>query len=392
MNARPGTTANGQLRHERELRGWSQKRVADAVGTNKFMVSRWEGGVMMPSPHFREQLCLLFGKTAEELGFIPPVTSYKETVEVTLFWRVPLRRNPFFTGRAGILEELDALLRTSEAVTPTQSYALYGLGGIGKTQLVVEYAYQHAREFAAIFWIGAESVETIVASFLDIAEVLQLPQRQEADQQQAIAAVQRWLTTHPGWLLIWDNLEDQELFQRFLPSTRHGVNLITTRSQAVGTLAQGIEVQTMEPEEGMLFLLRRAKVFAGRLESEQMSQCAVRFPADHAAAHTLVTIMGGLPLALDQAGAYIEESGCSVSDYLQRYTTQRAQLLERRGVLARDHPETIAATFRLASQCLAQDHPIAADLLRICALLHAEAIPEELFTAGALHLGQFWSL
>lgn len=285
------------------------------------------------------------------------------------------------------LEELDALLQGSPAATPTQSYALYGLGGIGKTQIVVEYAYLHAREFAAIFWIGAESVETIIASLLEIAEVLQLPQRQEADQQQAIAAVQRWLITHSGWLLIWDNLEDQQLFQRFLPPTRHGVNLITTRSQAVGTLAQGLEVQTMEPEEGMLLLLRRAKVFAGRLHSEQMSQFAVRLPTDYAAARMLVTIMGGLTLALDQAGAYIEESGCSVSDYLQRYATQRAQLLERRGMLARDHLESIAATFRLASQRLAHDHPVAADLLRICTQLHAETIPEELFTAGALHLG-----
>lgn len=388
MKARSATTANERLRRERELRGWSQKRVADALGTNKFMISRWEGGVMLPSPHFREQLCLLFGKTAEELGFISPVTGGEESAEMPLFWHLPLRRNPFFTGRAGILQELDALLRVSPATALTPSYALHGLGGIGKTQIVVEYAYQHALEYVAIFWIEAESVETIVASFHAIADVLQLPHPRKGDQRQAIAAVQRWLVRHTGWLLIWDNLADLELFQHFLPSTRHGANLLTTCNQAVGTLAQGIEVQTMEPEEGLLLLLRRAKVLSPNVESEQVSQFAGRSPTDYAAAQTLVTAMGGLPLALDQAGAYIEETGCSVSDYLQRYTTGRAQLLERRGLLAGDHPASMTATFRQASQRLEQDHPVAADLLRVCALLDAEAIPEELFTMDALYPGR----
>jgi hypothetical protein len=87
--------------------------VADAVGTNKFMVSRWEGGVMTPNPHFREQLCVLFGKTAEELGFISPVTGCQAAAEALPrqpLWHVPLRRNPFFTGRETDLAGLAAAL------------------------------------------------------------------------------------------------------------------------------------------------------------------------------------------------------------------------------------------------------------------------------------------
>src|SRR5258708_3393452 len=133
MNSRSGTTASGRLRHEREMRGWSQKRVADAVGTSKFMISRWEGGVTMPGPHFREQLCLLFGKTAEELGFIPPVNGPEETIEASPLWYVPLRRNPFFTGREADLEQVYTALQASG--TAALSQAISGLGGIGKTSL-----------------------------------------------------------------------------------------------------------------------------------------------------------------------------------------------------------------------------------------------------------------
>jgi len=97
--------------------------------------------------------------------------------------------------------------------------------------------------------------------------------------------------------------------------------------------------------------------------------------------------MGGLPLALDQAGAYIEETGCSVSAYLQRYEQQRARLLERRGALAGDHPHSVTATFLLVSKRIEREQSAAADLLHVCALLYAEAIPEELFVAGAAYLG-----
>src|SRR5258708_272403 len=139
-------------------------------------------------------------------------------------------------------------------------------------------------------------------------ELLQFPDQQEADQQRIIVAVQRWLTTHSGWLLIWDNLEEMELLQRFLPPASRGAVLITTQRQALGTLAQGLELPTMTPEEGMLLLLRRAKVLSPQVMSEQMHQLAVSKPTEYAAARELGTVMGGLPLALDQPGAYIAET------------------------------------------------------------------------------------
>ncbi len=236
-------------------------------------------------------------------------------------------------------------------------------------------------------WIEAETGERITGRLLRIAEILPLPERQETDQPRILAAVQRWLTTHSQWLLIWDNLEDPDLLQRWLPPARQGMILITTRGPTLGTLALGRELLPMEQEEGMLFLLYRAKVLEPVATQEQMRQFAVRSPTESAAAGKLVTALGGLPLALDQAGAYIEETGCGLVDYVQRYEQHRAHLLSRRGTLEGYHPNSVATTFKLSMQRVEREQRAAADLLRVCAFLQAEAIPEELFVAGAAHLG-----
>ena len=88
----------------------------------------------------------------------------------------------------------------------------------------------------------------------------------------------------------------------------------------------------------------------------------------------------GFPLALDQAGAYIEETSCSLSDYIERYATRRNVLLSNRGGLSDYHPTSVAATLSLSIQQVEQASPSAANLLRFCAFLHAEAIPEEFIT------------
>jgi hypothetical protein len=97
--------------------------------------------------------------------------------------------------------------------------------------------------------------------------------------------------------------------------------------------------------------------------------------------------LGGLPLALDQAGAYIEEVQCSLSDYQQRYQTRGSLLLQRRGGLALDHPEPVATTWSLSFEKVEQRSPVAAELLRLCTFLHPDAIPIELIMQSADSLG-----
>ena len=372
------------LKTHRKRKRLTQKQLAQQLGVHANTISSWELGTYLPDTRG------LVLELARHLALDEQET--RQLLEASLtalspHWLVPLPRNPFFTGREEILEALHTQLHVEQVVALTQSYALRGLGGIGKTQIALEYAYRYALEYSAIFWIEAETIEHVMSSLLRIVELLQLPERQETDQQRTVAAVQRWLSTHSRWLLIWDNVEDLELLQRLLPPTRQGATLITTRHQALGTLARGMDLAPMERGEGMLFVLRRAKVLEPEATSERMHQLAVSMPAEYAATEKLVAAMEGIPLALDQAGAYIEETGCSVSAYLERYEQQRIRLLDRRGVLGGDHPHSVTVTFLLASKRIEREQSAAADLLHVCVLLHAEAIPEELFVAGAAYLG-----
>lgn len=396
---RPSASSpNEHLKRERLLRNWTQADVAGFLGTDGYTVNRWERGRARPGAYFGRKLCELFGKDAHELGLVPSGpeasdhSSQLSSGSLPGLWSVPHLRNPYFTGRAEILQTLHTQLAASQTVALIQSYAVHGLGGVGKTQLALEYAYRYAAEYQAVFWIEAESGEQIMTSLLHIAELLQIPEHKEADQQRMVAAVRRWLTTQSRWLLIWDNLEDLELLRRLLPPVQRGAILITTRSQALGTLARGVDLTPMGQEEGLLFLLRRAKMLEPEATDEQLDHFATRLPREYAAAEQLVTIMGGLPLALDQAGAYVEETGCNFSDYLLHYEQQRVRLLDRRGFQEGGHPHSVTTTIRLTTRRITRDYPAAADLLCLCALLGAESIPEELFGPEASQAGALASI
>src|SRR5258708_9702277 len=98
--------------------------------------------------------------------------------------------------------------------------------------------------------------------------------------------------------------------------------------------------------------------------------------------------MDGLPLALDQVGAYVQETPCSLADYLKLYQTRGAELLKRRGEVVIDHPASVVTTWSISFEKVEQANAAAAALLRVCAFLHPDAIPEELFVEGAALLGE----
>lgn len=371
------------LKTFRQRKKMTQQQLSVELGVHRNTIGGWERGDFLPdSKGVVLEVARLLSLRQPEMRQLLDAS----LTTPSLHWSVPYQRNPFFTGRAALLGSLHQLLGIDHAAALTQSYALHGLGGIGKTQLALEYAYQYALEYCAVFWIEAETLESIVASMVRIAEHLKLPECSETDQLRIVTAVQHWLTTHDTWLLIWDNVEHVELLQRFLPASRCGAILLTTRHQTLGTLAQSIELPTMTSEEGVLFLLRRAKMLPLEMNSEQTHQFATRMPGEYDAAEKLIVAIEGLPLALDQAGAFIEETGCSLSAYLELFCTQRAALLRQRGKGSQDHPESVNTTFALAITTTARSHPVVGDLLRVCALLQPEAIPEELFRQGARYL------
>jgi len=175
------TTPNLHLRREREQRGWSQEDVAKKIGApDDKIVRRWESGKVSSSLHYCQTLCNLYGKSAEELGLIQYDTSPT--------WNIPYRRNPFFTGREKLLTLLHEKLTTNNAAALTQVQAISGLGGIGKTQIAVEYAYRYRDEYHIVLWVRAAARVSLIADFVTIAGLLHLPEKDEQDQKIVIAA------------------------------------------------------------------------------------------------------------------------------------------------------------------------------------------------------------
>jgi tetratricopeptide (TPR) repeat protein/DNA-binding CsgD family transcriptional regulator len=294
---------------------------------------------------------------------------------------LPYPRNPFFLGREEVLARLRRQLQASQTKALSQPQAICGLGGVGKTQVALEYAYRHAGDYQAVFWTRADSRDTLVTGFLEIASVVGLPEQNEQNQSVAISAVKAWLSQHANWLLILDNADDLALLSEFLPSPLPGHLLLTTRAQALGGLAGRIDIETLDLDNAALLLLRRGGLLALDASLAQAE------PADWQTAVQLAQELGGLPLALDQAGAYLEETRCGLRQYLELYRSHRADLLRHRGGVALDHPDSVATTWSLSFALLEQGSALAVDLLRLCAVLHPDAIPEALFLQGAAHLG-----
>lgn len=356
-----------RLRQERKKHHWTQGQLAEKIGVSESSIRRWENDRASLRSAERARLAKAFGKPLEQWGNADPL------------WKVPFPRNRYFTGRKRLLERLHQALAAEQAV---EAQALSGLGGIGKTQTAIEYAYRYADEYEAVFWVRADSFETLLSDFADLAVVLDLPVQQERDQRYVVSLVKLWLEKHDSWLLIFDNADNPALVSNFLPGRGRGAVLLTTRAQATGPHIKTIPMGKMSNEEGISFLLHRMHA-----DEDQRPSSTGIDPQEQEEARQLCEYMDGLPLALDQAAAYMEETGCTLSDFLDLFKTHGKLLLDRRGPTASDHPESVAATWLMVLQRVEHTRPAAAELLRFCAFLHPDAMPEAMIIAGASMLG-----
>src|SRR5258706_1525052 len=296
-------------------------------------------------------------------------------------WNVPYQRNPFFTGRE---EELNALylgLQSNNIVALAHPQGISGLGGIGKTQTALEYAYRYGGEYDAVCWVRADSTIALVSSFTELAHLLNLSEQDERDQNVIVRAVLRWFQLHEKWLLIFDNIEDFLVAEPFLPKAGQGHIVFTTRARALAGIAQFLEVRKMGPETGALLLLRRASILPLQAPLDLATI------VDRSIASQIVQELDGLPLALDQAGAYIKETPCSLQDYLALYQKRRFDLLQARGSLEKDYPASVATTWSLSFEKVNKTDPAATELLDFVAFLAADSIPEKLLIEGGPYLG-----
>ena len=281
-------------------------------------------------------------------------------------WNIPAS-NPYFFGREQYLRDLRDMLATSSQPTAL-TQAIKGLGGIGKTQTALRYADLFRDEYSAGFWVVAESHESLISGFAEFAQLLDLPEKDDRDIGKAAAAARRWFESRNSsngcWLLILDNVEDWEVVRGWIPTTKTGHVLITTRLQFSGKFARELDLPKMTADEGARFLLNRSKI--GHPNDD-----------DFSAAKSIAEEFGGLPLGLEQAGAYIEEASLSPAEYLELYCREGKKLRARGGVSA-DH-DTVARTFTLALGKLGER---AAHIVRMAAYLAPDAIPEDILAAG----------
>lgn len=345
------------------------KPVADAAG--------WQQLAAQHAAAFAFQILATFT--------LPSLDGPPSPFAPSAIWNVPYRRNPHFTGRDELLDRLDQQLSseaqddltTTRRAALTQPQAIQGLGGIGKTQIAVEYAYcsHDLNRYTHTLWVNAASQEALLADFVALAEVLPaFPMKGGTDQRKLVGAIKRWLEQcQQRWLLIFDNADDVALVYDCLPQRGNGSILLTTRAHAVGSLALSFEVEPMGFIEGTHLLLRRAQRFE-QASDEEINQ-----------AGNIVVALDHFPLALDQAGAYIEETQCSFGDYLDLYQNHHQALLDRRGTLATDYPHSVATTWLLSFQKVQRANPAAAELLHLCAFLAPDRIPEELIRHGAVY-------
>jgi tetratricopeptide (TPR) repeat protein len=274
-----------------------------------------------------------------------------------------------FKGREEELLHLAADLEQQSKGTIAQHQLLSGLGGIGKTRLAVEFAWRYGARYRAVFFVLADSREELRRGLAAVAatDVLNLPERQAPQEDETVGAVLRWLREEQGWLLILDSVDTREAATAvagLLPRLVAGHVLVTSRWTRWGPTLRSKELDTLVLEEAVSFLLVRT---ADRRSVRE---------DDPEKAKVLAVLLGRLPLALEQAAAYIAAGRLSLADYLEAWASERQTVLGWYDPLVMAYPEPLAVTWQRSFDAL---EPAAGALLRLSAFLGRSPIPVRMF-------------
>ena len=269
-------------------------------------------------------------------------------------WTIPARVRGF-AGRAELLAELEVAL---ESGGPAVVQAVTGMGGIGKTTAAIEYAHRHHDEFDIAWWVPAEDPGLIPERLAELALALDLTTA-TTPAGVGVARLMGELARRERWLVVFDNAEDPRALSRFLPEGP-GRILITSRNPAWRGIAEVVGVREFARSESMA-LLRGLVPELTEAEADRVAEA-----------------VGDLPLAVEQAGSLLADTGMAVGKYL-RLLAERAQ-----DVLDHDpggvYPQSLAASWAVAFDRLALDDPTALYLLTLVAWCGPAPVPLTLLT------------
>jgi tetratricopeptide (TPR) repeat protein len=316
-------------------------------------------------PNVAESTGVTFSAEGEHVtapGFPLSVEQRREGQSKPQLWGAVPLRNPDFVGRKQLLESLRQRLLEPGA-TAVLPEALHGMGGVGKSQTVVEYIYQHAAEYNIVWWISAEHPSTITSSLVELAKKMGLPTASTADTAipAVLDALRRGEEPYSRWILVFDNADRPETVRQFFPAGSGHV-VVTSRNSEWGNIARPVEVD--------LFTRAESKQLLNRRGSELSDADADR----------LAEALGDLPLAIEQAAAWRAQTGMQVSEYLDLLEQNRIELLE--AGTSSDYQLPVAAAWNVPLNRLKQEHRAALQLLQVCAFFGPEPISRKLFSGA----------
>jgi tetratricopeptide (TPR) repeat protein len=311
--------------------------------------------------------CELFGISEEEKQ-----SRFQEFMrKCARLSNVPVRAPKHFLGRDDAISAIDAALASHRGCVTV--VALHGLRGVGKTTIAAAYAERHRGDYRIIWWVRAQSKHTIRTDLAALGVRLDLVPA-GAEEESALTAVLEHLQHEDDVLLIFDNADDLEALKLYVPSSGSAQVLITSTNHALRSVADELlEVSPWSPETGADYLIKRA----GQKEERE-------------AALALSAALEGLPLALEQAGAYCERLEVSFADYQERLEAKPVTYLDDPRYAPSDYYErrTVAKAFELALEEAAKVHFAAKPLMVHAALLAPEPIPLFLFAEAHEKFGE----
>ncbi|KAF2259631.1 hypothetical protein CC78DRAFT_502933, partial [Lojkania enalia] len=293
-----------------------------------------------------------------------------------------------FVSRDTEMQQLKQLLLDE---IPTKSrrrvVVLYGLGGVGKTQLAVEFAREHHRRFSGIFWLDGSSEASLARSFVGMMQRLprdeliaggaEMPKHSATDVDVAVRKCLQWLSlsSNDHWLLIYDNVDrnyldkdDQQAYNvnNYFPYADHGSILITSRLASLQTYGSGVKVGRVSTEQARIILENNARRVIEDVD-------------------IVLKCLDGLPLALTQAGSYLRETNMSALAYKKRYKETWEHLMKSQGhyPLEEYGNRSVLTTWTMSYEQARRESEEAAHLLKLWGFLDCGELWYELVAAGS---------